>query len=551
MKIFSLSIFSVICGVLIGQKIYFPPPIKPFEQVSFANLNPTWYLDIYDSTYIKPDTFDGYNEFDFVFTFGDHVKDGKLYKIHAIRNYDWMGFRVSCLDIATGALLWARNIDYDEYNRQHTPYYQTFDADGNLVIIGFRKTFPYDPRENAWGIGTTKPSKVFRLALQSDTGDVLSYFSPDANPDFKITTNNGFDNWNFFGLDESGKAEFLLDIFNLAPNANKLVKRGSISNNGIVTILDSLIYSPNNWDKSRSSYAKKDGKYVTIELSKEKNTNHIVFMDTNLMELKRIDITHLNLDIYKKYLYKYTDENIIFIQIIPSSLKSNYRFLVFDYEGNLMRTLQTTDELYMNYTDALITYDAKVGKLLLFAYGYDNDYEKKETHSFLDILHYDGVKYQLYKSIRPKQLNIITSVWDVISDGDDNFLLDLKLGLSNYYEGLNPPFRQSDGNKTSALMKVSRKELGIEPSATQETTDLANIHCYPNPSSGAFYLDMDELEGKKDIRIFDMSGRNVYVEANVVRSNISLDLSDLPSGQYVYQVYIGSKVHAEGVWVKW
>jgi hypothetical protein len=550
MKTVSILIYFIYCGTLLGQKIYFPPPIKPFEQASFANLNPTWHLDIFDSTRIRTDTFDGYNEFDFVYTYGDHIKDGKLYKSHAIRNYDYMGFRVSCVDIATGALLWAQNIDYDAYKRQHTPYYQTFDADGNLVIIGFKKTFPYDPKENNWFIGTTKPSKVFRLTLDADSGEVLSYFSPDTNADLKISTNNGFDNWNFFGLDESGKAEFLLDIYNLAPNANKLVRRGCIGPDGVFTIIDSLVYSPSNWDKTRSSYAKKDGSYYTLEHSKVNSSNHLVILDTNLVEIRRIDITHLNLEIYKKYLFSYTNEYLIFVQIVPNSTNNHYRYLVMDYDGHLMQTFETTGEFHKKYITFITDYDNKLGKLVIFAYGNNKDYDKKELRAFLDVLQYDGVEFKLYKSIRLTQPNIFFEAAQLFYDGDENLLLAMQFGLAYYDENLNPPFWPAFGNKTSALMKVSRKELGLEPSVTQETAELAYTHCYPNPSSGAFYLDMDAVEGKKDIRIFDISGRNVYVEADVVRTDISLDLSDLPSGQYVYQVYIGSKVHAEGVWVK-
>jgi hypothetical protein len=167
------------------------------------------------------------------------------------------------------------------------------------------------------------------------------------------------------------------------------------------------------------------------------------------------------------------------------------------------------------------------------------------------VLHYDGHKYENYKTIKVDSDNQDFTPWRIVYLNDEYAIIDMYVGYLYYNNDSIPKLERARGNTTMALMKVSRKELGLEPSATQDATELAYTHCYPNPSSGAFYLDMDAVEGKKDIRIFDMSGRNVYVEANVVRSDIRLDLSDLPSGQYVYQVYIGSKVHAEGVWVKW
>lgn len=68
-------------------------------------------------------------------------------------------------------------------------------------------------------------------------------------------------------------------------------------------------------------------------------------------------------------------------------------------------------------------------------------------------------------------------------------------------------------------------------------SQLITIKTYPNPSNGPLSLDIKGITGKADIRIFDMSGNNVYVHHGITDGATTLDLSDLVSGTYIYKVY--------------
>ena len=533
-----------------SQKVIFTPPVAPFEQIAFSNLKPQWYHDIFDSTFIRTDTFDGYNEFDFVYTYGDHIKNGRLYKAHAIRNYDWMGFRVTCVDIDSGDVLWSKDIDYSLYNRQHTPYYQTFDSNGDLVIFGFRKAFPYDPNENAWGaLSSNKPCKVYRLVLDKDTGTIKSYFSPDSNPDYKIRNYSGFDDWNFFGLDDHGRVEFLLGVINGAPNANKLVKRGFIDELGNLSITDSVYYSPTNWDLSRTAYTKVNNQYYCFERSSADKTNHIVALDTNLLEMNRVNIPNITLENNKLYYVASTNKYLIFGQAFPSTFNYNLRYFIIDYQGNVVNTIDIKDDFFMKYSNANITFDEKHEKLLMLAYGIDYDFDKKESMSFLDILHYDGKEYEAYKRISLTQPGFDFSALQVNNDGADNFVLDMRLGRI-YYDEKEEKFLRSYGNNTSALMYVSRKELGLLSAVQEENLEAQRYQVFPNPSIGDFNILLADDVTDSDIRIFDAQGRNVFVASQVKGHQVSLDLSDLPMGSYIYCVYQKGRGISSGQWIK-
>ena len=83
-----------------------------------------------------------------------------------------------------------------------------------------------------------------------------------------------------------------------------------------------------------------------------------------------------------------------------------------------------------------------------------------------------------------------------------------------------------------------------------DASQLITIKTYPNPSNGPLSFDIKGITGKADIRIFDMSGNNVYVHHGITDGATTLDLSDLVSGTYIYKVYQKNKVLGTGQWVK-
>ncbi|MEZ4910219.1 MAG: T9SS type A sorting domain-containing protein [Saprospiraceae bacterium] len=539
----NLLIFSF---TLSGQKYLVEPPVVPFESVPFDNLNPDWVVHIYDSTFISKDTFDGRNMFRYLRTHGDFVHKGKLVKSHALVTYDWLGFKVSCIDVNSGALLWDTNIDTSEYDNQLVPMYQTFDKNDNVVIIGFRKVKEYDRTDRTFD-RTPFDCHLFRLVLNGMSGKVISFDCPKSNPIFKYSAIFGSQNWSVFGLDSLGRVEFLYDkLINIT---NGIVMKGYIDIDGKISYTDSLEYAPQNSQIGRSYYSKKGGKYYCLESDvKFDNKYFLVTMDTYLNEVSRIDITHFGFEPYLIQMLSYTDEYIIYVQAFPSVEGYNLRHYQCDYEGNLLCTKQFRDDFYRIYDDATIWHDVQYDKLLMTAWNLTGNLSTREYTIAIDVLHYDGEVYKKYKQIGLSKPNFCPYMYGFIYPDDDHIIFDTQFSYAYYDENNRGKFAY--GNNTSAFIKVSRKELGMGPVAVEDQHDKMLSYCFPNPSTGYFHLDIPGREGHGDIYVSDISGRNVYVEKNVGIEDISLQLQAFPSGTYLYEVLQNNKVITSGKWIK-
>lgn len=77
-----------------------------------------------------------------------------------------------------------------------------------------------------------------------------------------------------------------------------------------------------------------------------------------------------------------------------------------------------------------------------------------------------------------------------------------------------------------------------------------NIKSYPNPSSGSFNIVINNVTEQTDIRFYDIMGRQVFEALDIHEGNVSLNLSILELGTYIYKVYHGSMEMGTGKWVK-
>ncbi len=80
--------------------------------------------------------------------------------------------------------------------------------------------------------------------------------------------------------------------------------------------------------------------------------------------------------------------------------------------------------------------------------------------------------------------------------------------------------------------------FGDPLSNTQDLIDPASITVYPNPTSDKLLINLDaiELNGKVNMTVIDMSGKSV-MNVNLNSSQISsLNVSELPSGNYLLQI---------------
>ncbi|AYB33727.1 FG-GAP-like repeat-containing protein [Chryseolinea soli] len=81
---------------------------------------------------------------------------------------------------------------------------------------------------------------------------------------------------------------------------------------------------------------------------------------------------------------------------------------------------------------------------------------------------------------------------------------------------------------------------------TAETNAGSNIRLYPNPASDMLNIDWQDLDGDvpSEVTITDAFGRKLFSRTMSTGESV-LDVSNLPTGLYVFQVRQGSKVYDE------
>lgn len=73
---------------------------------------------------------------------------------------------------------------------------------------------------------------------------------------------------------------------------------------------------------------------------------------------------------------------------------------------------------------------------------------------------------------------------------------------------------------------------------------------YPNPSSGSFILELTGAIDRAEFRVLTMEGKLVYTDDSIMEGRSEIDLSLLPIGTYVYELYDKGKQIGSGKWIK-
>ncbi|MEL4455729.1 VPS10 domain-containing protein [Lutimonas vermicola] len=73
-----------------------------------------------------------------------------------------------------------------------------------------------------------------------------------------------------------------------------------------------------------------------------------------------------------------------------------------------------------------------------------------------------------------------------------------------------------------------------------------NFKLYPNPSSSVFYIQRPGFE-EMNISVYDPTGRLIFEEMNINKSNYALDLSKVTAGLYFLKINEGGKILATGI----
>lgn len=92
--------------------------------------------------------------------------------------------------------------------------------------------------------------------------------------------------------------------------------------------------------------------------------------------------------------------------------------------------------------------------------------------------------------------------------------------------------------------EVNGLYIGSGVGVPETPVETSNLHAFPNPSNGSFVLE-HTLSGKVELRVFDLTGRQVYaalLQASNDRARAALDLVALNTGTYLLQVWSNGEV---------
>jgi hypothetical protein len=73
--------------------------------------------------------------------------------------------------------------------------------------------------------------------------------------------------------------------------------------------------------------------------------------------------------------------------------------------------------------------------------------------------------------------------------------------------------------------------LGVEPIAEDN-----GVKIYPNPNHGSFIIQSSVVSGQSSVAIYNILGELVYSQLSIVNYPLSINLSNQPSGVYLYRV---------------
>ncbi|MFL5752229.1 MAG: T9SS type A sorting domain-containing protein, partial [Bacteroidia bacterium] len=102
---------------------------------------------------------------------------------------------------------------------------------------------------------------------------------------------------------------------------------------------------------------------------------------------------------------------------------------------------------------------------------------------------------------------------------------------------------------TEETVYVNECELALPnrmADLNSNTRSEQNISVVPNPSNGSFIVSLSG-DNSKDIYIYDVMGKIVFMKKATQEKNITIDLSSLPKGMFVVKVVCGSSVNTQRI----
>ena len=91
------------------------------------------------------------------------------------------------------------------------------------------------------------------------------------------------------------------------------------------------------------------------------------------------------------------------------------------------------------------------------------------------------------------------------------------------------------GNLAGGVNYYSGAASGVGPDAVYEPTSPIEFNLYPNPNTGDFYVEVNDLIARGNLRIFNLLGKELMSQS-VVNGKHRIQMLDLPAGIYIASI---------------
>ncbi len=128
--------------------------------------------------------------------------------------------------------------------------------------------------------------------------------------------------------------------------------------------------------------------------------------------------------------------------------------------------------------------------------------------------------------------------------GTDFTVKEYSYDLKNLKNEPNIIFRfvfASDQAENGEGAAIDNFTIGATAVLAADDFEKNNFKLYPNPSSSVFYIQRPGFE-EMNLSVYDVTGRMIFKERDIIKSNYALDLSKLNSGLYFLKINEGSKL---------
>ncbi len=500
-----------------------------------------WYHQSFDPTFDDTTSLwsQGHDHFYIWRHYHSVTHKGYLYNAYPtfIKYHDVEGALVEKIDITTGELIWQQTFDLRNNDAQEIVAYMHVNDEEHLEIGSYRRIGV--PEKSPFFFGFTY-SEIDKCVLsirkyRLEDGQMVSYNYPNPTASgvqhiSKRTTVGNIvqsrDDSTYWSLSES-RTSLSLDLID---KRNGISLQSSEISKSTESPYDTLKYGIESNFKNlflgsdtlvRLNMIHGRGDSIDNQATLNIYTN-------NLTELRKFNIQKHLQGTFRVIHLEHIDHKYITLKVIRSPSSVN-EYLIFDWNGNVIQNKQIVIGTQI-YAFTVLKPMEVHGEFLIAAI--------PSMNLAIEFLHLDAagnltirnrVNYIDDKAMTPREI----LYWE-----DDTMLMSMSAGY----------FERNTFNVDCPYI-TTKIDMQLYTSS-HETENVMHTKPYPNPSSGPFTLDISVSSGNADIRIYDMQGRNVYVQHDVTDGVTTIDLSSLIVGTYIYKVFKGSKEIGSGKWVK-